>query len=275
MSRTQNDNKQKANHRFLDEAGDTTFFGEGRKILLGSEGVSLSFSIGMVEINADIGETRAKLKVLQKQIEEDAYLNVIPSVKKKTNKNGFFFHATDDPPEVRQILYKFIKDLDCSLEIIVARKLPDLFVRKHNGQENEFYADVLSHLIKNKFMHGDKLVLNIASRGSSTGNQTLELALKKAVSRAKKKNTPDEFKTELCFNVQNHYTEPLLNIADYMCWAVQRVFERGEIRYYDFIKEKVALVVDLYDSDRYDNFGNYYLKGKWLTAENKLSPPSP
>jgi hypothetical protein len=30
-------------HRFLDEAGDTTFFGKGRVPMLGQDGVSLSF----------------------------------------------------------------------------------------------------------------------------------------------------------------------------------------------------------------------------------------
>lgn len=67
--------------------------------------------------------------------------------------------------------------------------------------------------------------------------------------------------------------EPLLNIADYLCWTVQRVFEKGETRYYDFVKEKISVVVDLYDTDRYEGFQNYYSPKKPLTAENKISPP--
>jgi hypothetical protein len=55
---------------------------------------------------------------------------------------------------------------------------------------------------------------------------------------------------KVVFNVQNHQTEPLLNIADYLCWPVQRIFERGEMRYYNFVQEKISLVVDLYDSER-------------------------
>jgi hypothetical protein len=46
--------------------------------------------------------------------------------------------------------------------------------------------------------------------------------------------------------VQTHYTEALLNVADYLCWSVQRVFERGETRYYDFLGDRINLVVDLY-----------------------------
>jgi hypothetical protein len=35
-------------HRFLDEAGDTTFYGSGHKLILGQDGVSHSFIIGML-----------------------------------------------------------------------------------------------------------------------------------------------------------------------------------------------------------------------------------
>ena len=79
----------------------------------------------------------------------------------------------------------------------------------------------------------------------------------------------------LTFNVQDHYTEPLLNIADYLSWSVQRVFERGEMRYYNFIRDKISLVVDLYEAGRFKGNENHYSEGHYLTAINKISPPSP
>jgi hypothetical protein len=39
----------------------------------------------------------------------------------------------------------------------------------------------------------------------------------------------------------------LLQAADYAMWAVQRAFERGEMRYFDFIGHKTELVWDIYD----------------------------
>ncbi|MBK7110374.1 MAG: hypothetical protein IPH61_14940 [Bacteroidetes bacterium] len=39
----------KTNHRFLDEAGDTAFYGKGKKAIIGNEGVSNCFMIGMVK----------------------------------------------------------------------------------------------------------------------------------------------------------------------------------------------------------------------------------
>lgn len=262
-------------HRFLDESGDPTFYEKGRISALGKPGISLSFSLGMVKFSVELPAIRAEILRLQSEISADAYLNRIPSIKKKTSKGGFFFHATDDPPEVRERMFRFIQTLDCSLEMVVARKIPSLFANKHHHQESEFYADLLSHLIKNKLKLGQKLVLNIANRGATTKNANLSLALEKAKERFGRGHDLKEICSIVVFNVQTPRTEPLLCVADYLCWAVQRVFERGEIRYYDFVKEKISVVVDLYDLDHYKNGGNFYKESRPLTVQNKLSPPLP
>jgi hypothetical protein len=101
--------------------------------------------------------------------------------------------AKDDPPEVRERLFKWIRDTDCSLEMVVGRKIHALFARKHNGKDSEFYADLLSHLLKTK--------------------------------------------------------------------------------HYDFVRERISLVVDLYDAENYDGSRNYYTPKRPLIAENKLGPP--
>src|SRR6266480_737266 len=110
----------RASHRFLDEAGDTTFYGKGRVPIVGQPGVSLSFAIGMVKFNADLNEIRKAVRALQDEVTADKYLLGIASVAKKTAAGGFYFHATDDPPEVRERFFKFIKSVDCTCEVMVA-----------------------------------------------------------------------------------------------------------------------------------------------------------
>lgn len=260
-------------HLFLDEAGDTTFYSKGGASSVGQPGVSLSFAIGMTKFHADLAAVRQKVRELQATVVADRYLKVIPSVAKRALRGRFFFHATDDPPEVRERFFRFISELDCTCEVVVARKLPSMFARKHNNREAEFYADILSHLLKKKLGFGNRVVLNIAERGESTRNTTLQLALDKAVERFTKKRSPEDVSSRVVFNVQNHQSEPLLNVADYMCWSVQRVFERGDTRYYDFLAERIPLVLDLYDVAKYTGSLNYYRGARRLTAANKLSPP--
>ena len=261
-------------HRFLDEMGDPTFFGKGRTLIVGQEGVSLTFGMGIVRIDADLGQCRQRVQELQREVENDPLLNTIPSVQKRIQSGGFFFHACKDTPEVRALLLRYIRTLDCEAEIVVARKIPRLFERQHHGREDEFYADLLSHLIKGRLKHPGTLVLNVAQRGSSTRDKVLTTALAIATERAASKFGKENLQTKAVFNVQSPRTEPLLTISDYLCWAVQRVFEKGEIRFYNYLIEKIRLVVDLYDSSRYTGNRNYYdHKKNPLTAANKIGPP--
>lgn len=262
-------------HRFLDEAGDPTFFKKGHILAVGDTGISLAFSLGMVRFNTDLPPIRTAILGMQDEIAKDEYLRKIPSVAKKIARGGFYFHATDDPPEARERMYRFIRSCDCSLEMVVARKIPILFAKKHHSRDSEFYADLLSHLIKSKLKTGHRLVLNIADRKASTRHTNLDIALQKAKERFEKKWPNDAIQSTVVFNVQTPSTEPLLCVADYLCWAVQRVFERGEMRHYEYMLDKVGLVIDLYDTAKYEGEMNYYTRKRPLTAQNKLGPPLP
>jgi hypothetical protein len=260
-------------HRFLDETGDTTFYGKGRKLIVGQGGVSLSFGLGVVRIERPLEEVRREVRALQTQVEADPLLNTIPSVQKRVVSGGFFFHACKDSPDVRSVLLHYVHDLPCEAEVVVARKIPALFEKQHHGREEEFYADLLAHLIKNRLKRPGTLVLNVAERGSSTREKVLTEALRLAKERAAKKWGGENLQARVVFNVQNPRTEPLLKVSDYLCWAVQRVFEQGEVRHYNYLAGKIRLVVDLYDREKYAGNRNFYHRKNPLTAENKLGPP--
>ncbi|MFN8360588.1 MAG: DUF3800 domain-containing protein [Candidatus Kapaibacterium sp.] len=259
-------------HRFIDEAGDSTFYLNGKKSAIGTEGVSHSFILGMVKISEPLKIVREKIISLQHQIAADPFYDV-PSVIKKKARGGYYLHATDDLPEIRKQFFDLINTIDCSLEAVVGRKSIERFETRHKGKEEYFYADLLSHLLKNKFQRFDKLVLNISERGKSTKHTNLNLALLKAKQRFGERRDTQEIKTNVLFEVLSPTREPLLNLADYLCWAVQRVFERGEIRYYNLVREKISLVIDLYDTDKISGWKNHYdSKKNPLTAQNKISP---
>jgi hypothetical protein len=285
--------KQVANnifHRFLDEAGDTSFYGKGRKAIIGTKGVSDSFIVGMIHFKEPLESIRKLIVDLQDHIANDPYFDVI-SIRQKKLTSGYYFHATDDLPEVRKLFLDFINKLDCNFEAVVGRKSVERYETMHKGKEQYFYADMLSHLLKNKLGIADRLVLHIAERGKSTKNANLNLALEKAKERLahamNQKTIKDEenvlgiigklvsrkdIQANIVFNVTRPVQEPLLTIADYFCWVVQNVFEKGEVRYYNYVKEKISLIVDLYDEEKYEEMKNYYTPNNPLTPENKISP---
>lgn len=267
------DGPVRTHHRFLDETGDTTFYGKGRRLIVGQQGVSLSFGLGMVRIDRPLPEIRRDIQVLHALVEGDPLLNALPSVRKRIEGGGFFFHACMDTDDVRAVFLRYLRNLPCEAEVVVARKLPALFEKQHHAREEEFYADLLSHLIKRRLKLGGTLVLNVAARGSSTRDKVLSEALHLATVRASKRWAEDSLSTRVVFNVQSPRTEPLLIVADYLCWAVQRVFERGDLRHYTYLAEKIRLVVDLYDREKYEGSRNYYDKRNPLTAGNRLGPP--
>ena len=79
---------------FVDEAGDLTLFNKKGKVIIGQEGCSKYFILGIAQLN-NPHETRVKINELRNVILSDAYLQGIPSVQRKTK---YFFHAKDDCP---------------------------------------------------------------------------------------------------------------------------------------------------------------------------------
>ena len=81
----------KTYHRFLDESGDTTFYGRGDKIIVGEIGVSKTFILGMVKFRTNLEPIREKIIVLQNEVVGDEYYQNVPSIQKKVSKGGYFF----------------------------------------------------------------------------------------------------------------------------------------------------------------------------------------
>jgi hypothetical protein len=259
-------------HRFIDEAGDMAFFGKGGLSVLGQEGVSKTFILGMAAYNEPLMEARVKIREFCRRIADDQYFNTMPSVAKRIAKDGFYLHAKDDSQELRYEFLKFMaSELNFTVQAIVARKNAARFIRKHNSQEREFYADMLSHLLKSKTDY-PKLVINIAERGSCTRSKNLEEALERTYKRYKH-SSGEEYKAEIKFNVQQYDKEPLLAVIDYSLWTIQRVFERGEERHYLLIKDKIHSIFDLYDSDKAElsrGEVTFYGPNRPLSKDNKV-----
>lgn len=236
-------------HRFLDEAGDTTFYGKGKIPLLGTDGVSKYFILGMLTVNESLDTLRKKITELQNNIASDPYLVDIPSIQKKKKNIGYFLHAKDDVPEVRKMAFELIKSIDCTFDAVIGRKDYSVYEKKHNGNQAEFYADLLSHLLHGSMNDFKKLVLNVAHRSRCTTHNNLEKGLQKAIAISKHRYPDSSNFCTMVFNVQKPTTEPIINITDYFLWALQRNIERGENRYIDFLGNQISHVTALYSAE--------------------------
>jgi hypothetical protein len=270
MGKYDNKNRPFDYHRYIDEAGDMSFFGKGGVPLEGLEGVSKSFMLGMVKYKSSLKEIRQILTDFMKSIEQDPYFNSFPSVKKRINSGGYYLHAKDDPPELRYKFFELMRsNIDFTIQVVVGRKDVTRFVNKHNKNETEFYADLLTRILTDKANY-PKLVLNIAYRGSSTRMQNLQDAALKAKQTYEKIHPGNEYNVKMNFNVQPYTNEPLLSVADYGLWAIQRLFEKGETRFYDSIMPKVRFVEDIYDPINKRFKTHCYGPKNPLTENNKL-----
>ena len=62
-------------HRFIDEVGDTTFYGRGKEMILGHEGVSLIFGMSLVRFGRPIGDIRSEITELQNKVASDPFFS--------------------------------------------------------------------------------------------------------------------------------------------------------------------------------------------------------
>jgi hypothetical protein len=237
-------------HFFVDESGDPTFFDKFGSLIVGRPGCSPILILGFVE-TCEPTHIRRELGRLHKEIAADKYLKGVPSI----GKTNMAFHAKDDVPEVRQAVYKCLTGLDFKAQFVVARKIERVFRNTCHSSEGKFYDRLVTRLLQDVLHRHATNRIYISRRGVSTRQEPLESAVRLGISRFEAK-WRTEVNTDVTVLTQTPVGEPCLQVIDYMNWAVYRAFVRGEMRYYEFVEDKVSLLVDLYDSGNYPK--NWY-----------------
>jgi len=249
FSRTMKEPKRKVAYYFVDESGDPSFYDRYGEFIVGKDGCSKILMLGFVE-TSDPKTIRQELEKVRKKIKNDPYLKDIPSVKKSL----LHFHATDDCSEVRQEVYKCISMLNFKSQFVIARKIEGVF-KKYGCDENRFYDTLISKLFKNVLHKAENNFIYFSKRGSKNRQEPLE----RAIAHAK-----DLFERRFLIKIRSNTFvqsqvatgEPCLQVIDYINWAVYRVFVKREMRYYNFIKDKVSFIWDIYDTTYPKNFYN-------------------
>jgi hypothetical protein len=272
----------KLNYYYVDEAGDLTIFGRRGKNLIGTEGVSKCFMVGVAHIPEPI-RLVSDLNDLRLNLLNDPYLQSIPSLSPKAGKTARCFHAKDDCPEVRMQVFKLLADHEIKIQVGIRRKsalIAEIREETRLAQmvnpkavktwdPNEIYDDIIKTLFK-RLLHKSECIIYFARRGKSSREE----ALNDAIERAKKnflrdKGILSDKPTRVVPSVPSE--EAGLQVIDYFLWALQRFYERGENRYFDFLRPHYRLIMDFDDKRRNQRYGEWYSDNNPLSKE-KMKP---
>lgn len=266
--------KRLVNNYYVDEAGDLTLFNRHGRVIVGKKGVSRVFIVGVAYL-PDPKLAHCKLEQLRAGLLADPYFKDVPSMQPEVNKTVICFHATDDPPEVRREVFRMLPAFDAKVQVAIKRKdyliktARFLYQRKAKLSPDDVYDDLVKRLFKRLLHTAEKNRIVFARRGKSIRRLALGEAIRKAkLNFEKKTGICSKTKTVLLSAYPSHHAG--LQVIDYYLWALQRMFERGEDRFFHLLAPAYWLVMDL-DDTRNKPYGEWYSDSNPLEIE-KIKP---
>lgn len=141
--------------------------------------------------------------------------------------------------------------MDLAAQVMVARKVESLYRTKYNSSQGAFYDDLVTKLFKNQLHLATENTITFARRGKKARQHALRTAVERGVLEFRKRTKAEVSTTKIAVHTSQPIQEPALQACDYINWAVQRAFEKGEMRYFEFIRDKIELVWDVFDFAKY------------------------
>lgn len=266
-------------HYFVDEAGDGTLFNKKKKTIVGNEGCSSFFILGVLEVR-DPKTLHESLEALRQNLLNDPYLSKIHSMRPERRKTALAFHAKDDCAEVRREVYRLLLGHEIKFFAVVRDKHEIVRkVKEHNSKHpgyryhpNQLYDRCISRVFKEKLHKEESYVIRFSKRG----NRNRTDALKKAIEQART-NLRQSWGIDSASPIEIIASKPEhsggLQAVDYLLWALQRLYERHEDRYWEYIADKVSFIHDV-DDIREAKYGTYYSKKNPLSVKKlkKIEP---
>lgn len=132
-------------------------------------------------------------------------------------------------------------------------------------KEKKIYKYLVTHLLENRLHLYPSIDLYFSSMGNVVRQDTMQEAVNEVIDASFKKSNIENT-SEIRIFIQQSSNEPMLQLADYVLWTIQRVYERGEYRYYNFLKDHIEFVHDIFDT----RVPQDIKKGVIYTPENPL-----
>ncbi len=255
-------------HYYVDEAGDMTLFNRRGKVIIGDEGCSNYFMMGLLEIPHPEKLT-AQLEALRRNVAADPYFSNVPSMQPKHKKTAVAFHAKDDLPEIRKEVFAILRNYDgLRFFAVVKHKRKEVeYIREMQKADaayryipNQLYDFLISRLFRGRLHTANEYNIYFAKRGSADRTNALRDALKEARNKSK---VSGNIAGSALMNIStlksaDHFA---LQAVDYFLWALQRFYERKEDRYLNYLWPAFRLIIDI-DDKKHSPAGCHYTQKK-------------
>lgn len=196
----------------------------------------------------------------------------MPSFQPEEKKTALAFHAKDDLPEVRREVFEILPQLGGKVQVAIrtkatlAREAQTLF-RYHRRKlsANDVYDELVRRLFRNLLHKADHNEIVFARRGTSTRYEALQQAIVRAKQNfAARWGDPGDTPTTINSAYPDQHAG--LQVIDYYLWALQRLYERGEDRFFNLLAPSYRLIMDL-DDKRTKAYGTWYSDKNPLTLD--------
>lgn len=209
---------------------------------------------------------------LRRELLKDSYFAGVPSMHRSAGKTALCFHACKDPPEVRYHVLKLLPRLKARVQVDIRRKIDVAYearslLRRFGARvrPNAVYDDLVKRLFKGLLHKADQNQIIFARRGKTDRYVALHQAIERAKANFERTYRRPSDRSTLIRSASPHEFIGLQGV-DYYLWALQRLYERGEARFFNMLAPQYRLIMDLDDKSNHE-YGEWYSDNNPLQAE--------
>ncbi len=150
-------------------------------------------------------------------------------------------HAAEDLQEIRNNVFEILNSQDFRIDATILEKSKaQLQLRTSNARFYQYaWYYHFSHIGPKIAREHDKILITAAA----LGERKTRAAFKESVNNTIQQILPRD-RWEVAFHDSSH--DPILWVADYCAWAIQRKWERQDLRSYNLIKQKIVTEFDIF-----------------------------
>ena len=154
---------------------------------------------------------------------------------------GDYFHACNDNQCVRDEVFRLIRDAEFRVDATILEKSKALPRTRSSPAQFYRYAWYYHFRSVGRAVVGsnDELLLTVARLGSGGAHNRFAHAVNQVVQQVTTRNS---WGTYFCPSM----ADPCLQVVDYCTWAIQRKWERNDLRSYELIQDKVVREYELW-----------------------------